>query len=263
MEPDTTAKVRAGGALVFPPVPGLPFSPYRGTLYTPDELFTGLLDAGYDATPDARAYRWYQETKAVGDMVAGILRSIHDDAVSGALDDHLAGARVVGTLDGHAMERGSAAYAGAARLGRRLSRVGLTVTTCGGPGAMEGANLGAAPIRGRRARQSHWNSSPRRHTSGPRSLPGPVPPSKRSGPGLAADSPSPGPRGSTVTSRLTPSRRISRSASSTRCAKKICWPGPTPAWCSFPVRRGPCRRSSTPRRSTSTGRAASRPPWCW
>ncbi|MFI1199793.1 LOG family protein [Streptomyces sp. NPDC020883] len=143
MEPDAAAKVRAGGALVFPPVPGLPFDPYRGALYTPDELFTGLLDAGYDATPDARAYRWYQETKAAGDVVAGMLRSIHDDAVSDALDSHLAGARVVGILGGHAMERSSAAYAGAARLGRRLGRGGLTVATGGGPGAMEAANLGA------------------------------------------------------------------------------------------------------------------------
>ncbi|KUL55177.1 Rossmann fold nucleotide-binding protein [Streptomyces sp. NRRL F-4489] len=143
MEPDAAAKVRAGGALVFPPVPGLPFDPYRGALYAPDELYAGLLDTGYDGTPDARAYRWYQETKTTGDVVAGMLRSIHDDAVSDALDAHLDGARVVGVLGGHALERGSAAYAGAARLGRRLSREGLTVATGGGPGAMEAANLGA------------------------------------------------------------------------------------------------------------------------
>ncbi|QRX94520.1 LOG family protein [Streptomyces noursei] len=143
MEPDAAVKVRAGGALVFPPAPGLPFDPYRGTLYTPDELFAGLLDAGYDATPDARTYRWYQETKATGDVVAGMLRSIHDDTVSDALDEYLAGARVVGVLGGHAMERGSAAYAGAATLGRRLGRTGLTIATGGGPGAMEAANLGA------------------------------------------------------------------------------------------------------------------------
>ncbi|MGD3108041.1 LOG family protein [Streptomyces sp. YGL11-2] len=143
MEPDAAAKVRAGGALVFPPVPGLPVDPYRGGLYAPDELFEGLVDAGYDATPDARTYRWYQETKAGGDVFASMLRSIHDDAVSDALDEHLAGSRVVGIMGGHSLERGSAAYAGAARLGRRLTREGLTVATGGGPGAMEAANLGA------------------------------------------------------------------------------------------------------------------------
>ncbi|MFJ5676983.1 LOG family protein [Streptomyces sp. NPDC093097] len=143
MEPDAAAKVRAGGALVFPPVPGLPFDPYHRALYTSDELFSGLLEAGYDATPDALTYRWFQETKAADDVVAGMLRSIHDDAVSDALDEHLAGAHVVGILGGHAQARGSDAYAGAARLGRRLSRDGLTVATGGGPGAMEAANLGA------------------------------------------------------------------------------------------------------------------------
>ncbi|MEU9488765.1 Rossmann fold nucleotide-binding protein [Streptomyces decoyicus] len=143
MEPDAAAKVRAGGALVFPPVPGLPFDPYRGSLYSPDELFEGLADAGYDATPDARSYAWFEQTKADGDIFASMLRGIHDDAVSDALDEHLAGARVVGIMGGHALERGSAAYAGAARLGRRLTRNGLTVATGGGPGAMEAANLGA------------------------------------------------------------------------------------------------------------------------
>ncbi|MFJ8670369.1 LOG family protein [Streptomyces sp. NPDC093589] len=143
MEPDAAAKVRAGGALVFPPIPGLPFDPYRGSLYGPEELFEGLTDSGYDATPDARAYEWYRRTRTDGDVFASMLRSVHDDAVSDALDEHLAGARVVGVMGGHALERGSAAYAGAARLGRRLARSGLTVATGGGPGAMEAANLGA------------------------------------------------------------------------------------------------------------------------
>ncbi|WP_437101059.1 LOG family protein [Streptomyces kronopolitis] len=143
MEDAADAKLRAGGALVFPPVPDLPFDPYRGALYGPDELFARLVDTGYEATPDARTYDWFQRTKADGDIFASMLRSIHDDAVSDALDEDLAGARVVGIMGGHALERGSAAYAGAARLGRRLARGGLTVATGGGPGAMEAANLGA------------------------------------------------------------------------------------------------------------------------
>ncbi|MEU9122154.1 Rossmann fold nucleotide-binding protein [Streptomyces sp. NPDC048506] len=143
MEPDAAAKVRAGGALVFPPIPGLPFDPYRGGLYGPDELFEGLVDSGYETTPDARAYHWCRQTASDGDIFASMLRSIHDDAVSDALDEHLAGAQVVGVMGGHALERGTAAYAGAARLGRRLTRDGLTVATGGGPGAMEAANLGA------------------------------------------------------------------------------------------------------------------------
>ncbi|MFF2408679.1 LOG family protein [Streptomyces sp. NPDC058092] len=143
MAPEAAAKVRADGAIVFPPVPGLPFDPYRGLLYSPDALYEGLTDGGYAATPDARAYRWFQETRASGDAFASMLRALHDDAVSDALDEHLVGARVVGVMGGHTTARGSAWYAAAARLGRTLARGGLTVATGGGPGAMEAANLGA------------------------------------------------------------------------------------------------------------------------
>ncbi|MFJ9088256.1 LOG family protein [Streptomyces sp. NPDC102384] len=144
MDERAAAEVRARGALVFPPVPGLPFDPYRGRLYAPAELFEGLSsEGGYAATPDARAYEWFQRTKADGDVFASMLRAVHDDSVSDALDELLVGARVVGVMGGHAMARGTEAYAGAARLGRTLARAGLTVATGGGPGAMEAANLGA------------------------------------------------------------------------------------------------------------------------
>ncbi|MFF2653619.1 LOG family protein [Streptomyces sp. NPDC058045] len=149
MEPRAATAVRAAGALVFPPVPGLPFDPYRGRLYSPQELFAGLgRGEGYAGTPDARTYEWYQRTKDDGDVFTSLLRSVHDDSVSDALAELLAGRRVVGVMGGHAMDRGTDAYAGAARLGRTLAASGLTVATGGGPGAMEAANLGAytAPL---------------------------------------------------------------------------------------------------------------------
>ncbi|MET9955677.1 Rossmann fold nucleotide-binding protein [Streptomyces sp. NPDC006339] len=148
LQPEAAAKVRADGALVFPPVPDLPFDPYRARLYSPADLYAGIAEGPYEQTPDALAYAWFQRTKADGDVFSSMLRSIHDDAVSDALDEHLAGAPVVGVMGGHRMGRGTEAYAGAARLGRSLTRAGLTVATGGGPGAMEAANLGAytAPL---------------------------------------------------------------------------------------------------------------------
>lgn len=143
MEEQALVHIRAGGGLVFPPVPDLPFNPYRAAPYSPDELYAGLAESGYEGTPDALTYGWYRDTARGGDVFASMLRSIHDDAMSDTLDKHLRGARVVGVMGGHAMERGAPAYAGAARLGRELARAGLTVATGGGPGAMEAANFGA------------------------------------------------------------------------------------------------------------------------
>ncbi|WP_367320548.1 LOG family protein [Streptomyces sp. HUAS ZL42] len=142
MRENAAVKVRTDGALVFPPVPDLPFDPYRGHLYTPDELFASL-DKGYEETPDALSYAWFRRTRADRDVFASTLRAVHDDSVSDALDELLVGTRVVGVMGGHAMARGTEAYAGAARLGRELTRDGFTVATGGGPGAMEAANLGA------------------------------------------------------------------------------------------------------------------------
>jgi hypothetical protein len=96
MREEAAAKVRTDGALVFPPVPGLTFDPYRGLLHSPDRLFASLADDGYEATPDALAYAWFQRTKADRDVHASLLRAVHDDSVSDTLDELLSGARVVG-----------------------------------------------------------------------------------------------------------------------------------------------------------------------
>ena len=88
MRPDAEAKVRSAGALVFPPVPYLPFDPYRGHLYTPDDLFASL-DQGYEETPDALTYAWFRRTRADGDIFASMLRAVHDDSISDALDELL------------------------------------------------------------------------------------------------------------------------------------------------------------------------------
>lgn len=140
--------LRLHGALVFPTDPHAPVDPYRSTLYQPHELYAGLAEHGYDATPDARAHRWSTDADLGHDAFVTLLRAIHDDSVSDALTEALAGSPVVGVMGGHALRRGTVEYAAAARLGHVLASAGLTVATGGGPGAMEAANLGAfAPTR--------------------------------------------------------------------------------------------------------------------
>ena len=138
LDPDTEDQLRRRGALVFPRVPDVPIDPYRALLYTPDELYDGL-DSGYDATFDARAYVWQRGSTDLADQLA---QALHDHAVDDALAEYARTRRLVGVMGGHAVERGSAHYVAATRLGRDLARRGLTVATGGGPGAMEAANLG-------------------------------------------------------------------------------------------------------------------------
>lgn len=134
------AQLRAGGALVFPKVPHVPFNPYRATLYTATELYAGIA-AGYSHTPDAQIYAWWRRSGSGLERL--LAQSLHDNAIDDALAEFAQGRRIVGVMGGHALTRADPSYADAARLGHSLASRGLTVATGGGPGAMEAANLGA------------------------------------------------------------------------------------------------------------------------
>jgi predicted Rossmann-fold nucleotide-binding protein len=115
---------------------GVPVDCYRASLYTPDELYG---TAAYADSLDQQAHAWALQPPSPRDSLA---QALHDHAVDEALTDWLSGRSLVGVMGGHALVRGDAAYADAARLGALLGR-GHTVATGGGPGAMEAANLGA------------------------------------------------------------------------------------------------------------------------
>ena len=112
-----------------------PVDPYRDTLYTPAELYDARL---YADSLDARTYAWSRETPT---PQATLAQALHDHAIDGALTTWVSGRHLVGVMGGHDLDRSSAGYADAARLGWMLGREHV-VATGGGPGAMEAANLG-------------------------------------------------------------------------------------------------------------------------
>jgi predicted Rossmann-fold nucleotide-binding protein len=114
---------------------GVPVDCYRSSLYTADELYDTPAHAD---SLDQRAHAWALRSPSPRDS---LVQALHDHAVDEALTGWLTGRSLVGVMGGHALMRGEAAYADAARLGARLGRT-HTVATGGGPGAMEAANLG-------------------------------------------------------------------------------------------------------------------------
>ncbi|NYE34901.1 putative Rossmann-fold nucleotide-binding protein [Nocardioides cavernae] len=128
--------VRRAGGIVLHDLPGIPVDPYRATLYAPRDLYD---TPRYEDSADARAYAWSRRGTSPEDTLA---MALHDHHVDAALATWVTDRRIVGVMGGHALERGSEAYADAARLGHALGER-LTVATGGGPGAMEAANLGA------------------------------------------------------------------------------------------------------------------------
>ncbi|WP_445286190.1 SLOG cluster 4 domain-containing protein, partial [Arthrobacter sp. Hiyo1] len=140
--------LRSRGALIFPKLRGVPFNPYRGSLYSAAELYEDIDSTEYEATLDAQVYHWSIMPGQRTSLDATLAAALHDHAIGDALDELLgngdfAGNKIVGVMGGHVAQRGTQDFDDAARLGRLLALSGFTVATGGGPGAMEAANLGA------------------------------------------------------------------------------------------------------------------------
>ena len=139
------------GALVFPPLDGVPYHPYRRELYSVDELMEGYVRGDPESfgrdTLDSRIYEHYTALRRAGalPLLQAFAQRLHDHAMDRALREVLDDGprRTVGVMGGHAMRRDEPGYRAVAQLGRQLSAAGYYVATGGGPGAMEAANLGA------------------------------------------------------------------------------------------------------------------------
>lgn len=134
--------------IIFPAMPNLPFDPFRGELYSPEELL-GDYQVGkpetYADTVDGRCYQHYLDTGKANsdDVMVTLTRRLHDHAMTDALQAFLKGRKVVAIMGGHSMGRDNPLYIEVARLSRDLVRAGYLPASGGGPGAMEATHLGA------------------------------------------------------------------------------------------------------------------------
>jgi len=139
------AWLRARGALIFPAIPGVPFDPYHPGAYTAEELYNDIGE-GYHVTLDAAVDRWRRGLATPPELRDTLATTLHDGAMTDALDDLLAGTdptMTVGVMGGHCVTRDSDDYRLAADLGAALAGTGHLVTTGGRPGSDGGDQPGS------------------------------------------------------------------------------------------------------------------------
>ena len=149
---ERTRAVDQGAGVIDAPS-GLPFDPFRTTLYAIEDLYDRYDPAvgaeSWKRSFDYRCYLWFMDEAEQMPRSAGtseiLFSRIHDSAQEAAIARFLKahGRRVVGFMGGHDVSREASAFRRTAELARRLARAGLMVLTGGGPGLMEAANLGA------------------------------------------------------------------------------------------------------------------------
>ncbi len=126
----------------------VPVNPFRTGLYSSDELL-GAFDPddaqSYCETLDLQVYRSYVEHGRHEHVpyMHSIVRALHDNSMSQAVDRFGEGRMVVGIMGGHKLDRDSRPYCDVVKLSKMLSEDGYTVASGGGPGAMEATHVGA------------------------------------------------------------------------------------------------------------------------
>ncbi|MCK9186147.1 hypothetical protein M0P48_01775 [Candidatus Gracilibacteria bacterium] len=149
MDDETELLLRKKGAIIYPKIVGLPYNPYRKSLYTWDELMKGF-DAKNDKTLDLKIYNHYMSFKNSGDINEALCERIHDHATDDALydivgmgEDGMTQKKCVGIMGGHSILRNDPSFEKVAIMAKILTEKGYLILSGGGPGIMEAANLGA------------------------------------------------------------------------------------------------------------------------
>ncbi|MBE6288580.1 MAG: hypothetical protein E7099_10460 [Mediterranea massiliensis] len=125
-------------------------SRYRHELYSADTLYKGYRIGhpdSYVESYDSKVYQHYLKTgKRCNDVRETLARSLHDHAMTDAMNDFLAQyeeRQVVGIMGGHGLLRTDKNYRKVVQLSKELTEKGFLMISGGGPGAMEATHLGA------------------------------------------------------------------------------------------------------------------------
>lgn len=137
------------GAFIYPKFEAVPYNPYRGKLYTWQELMEGY-DPNNDQSIDLKIYKHFKKHKYNPSVSEALAQRLHDLSIDDGLrrileydDEGMTKRKVVGFMGGHSTARNSEFYNETAKAAKLATSKGYFVVSGGGPGIMEAANLGA------------------------------------------------------------------------------------------------------------------------
>lgn len=141
--------LREKGAFIFPNSLSLPYNPYRNSLYHWQELMEGYQPEA-DNSVDFKIYQHFSKCRYNPGIREAMSQRIHDHAIDHALRDLMdyddighTQKKGVGIMGGHGTLRTDPYYRKVVELAKSLTEAGYYITSGGGPGIMEAANLGA------------------------------------------------------------------------------------------------------------------------
>lgn len=137
------------GAFLYPKFAKLPYKPNRTKLYTHQELLKGY-NPKNDNSTDLKIYEHFIGNRYNPPIHEAMAQRIHDFNIDESLrrllgynSKGMTDKKAVGFMGGHSTKRGSEYYVKVALAAKRLTESGYYITSGGGPGIMEAANLGA------------------------------------------------------------------------------------------------------------------------
>lgn len=142
-------EARRQGVYIYRAPEGLPYRPFRTSLYSWRELLEGYNDQ-QDNSRDLQIYRHFSRHRYNPPINEALWQRIHDHSIDEALRDLLefdqngmTGLKCVGFMGGHSVRRDMPFFRLSAKTAKLLTEADYFVVSGGGPGIMEAANLGA------------------------------------------------------------------------------------------------------------------------
>jgi len=148
IDPGVVDEIIYKGALVFPPIDGLPYKAFTNSLYRPEDLTQGFkigVPESINKMFDAVVFDHFIATGRSNPpgIHESFARRLHDHSMTDALEEFIEGKKVVAIMGGHAVKRNEQDFLDVAHMSKKLTENGFLLASGGGPGAMEATHFGA------------------------------------------------------------------------------------------------------------------------